>query len=107
MIEVDIENEAVINAAWANGRIVPGVDPAVRRKDVCGAWIVRDQYGVMEENGAGWLIDCISVNQGAGGGAEDPQPMQWENLQAKIRFVHDGEGENHGRWFCVREARLL
>ena len=107
MTVVDNENEAVINAVWANGRIVSGVDPALRRKDICGAWITRDQYGVMEENSAGWLIDRISVSQGAGNEGENHQPMQWENLQAKIRFVKDGNVENVGKWFCVREARIL
>ena len=43
----------IVEAVWRKGTVVLGVNPAVRRKDACGAWIDRDQYGVLEENGTG------------------------------------------------------
>jgi hypothetical protein len=100
-------SEAVI-AAWENGNIVAGVDPAVRRKDECGAWIERDQYGVMEKNGSGWMIDRLPVNLCDGSKVANLHPTQWENLQSKIRWLND---KNNGRlregeWYCVRVARL-
>jgi len=52
-------NDATVEAVWKKGAVVSGVDPAVRRKDSCGAWIDRNQYGVTNENGTGWEIDHI------------------------------------------------
>ena len=99
--------EEVIDAVWEKGQVVPGVDPSKRRKDCCGAWIDRDQFGVMEQNGTGWKIDDISLDLG-----DDEltglQPIQWENQLAKMAWI-DGlaAGRIHpGAWFCVREARV-
>lgn len=43
---------------WAKGQIVDGFDPAMYRKDACGAWIVWDKYGA-SDNIYGWQIDHI------------------------------------------------
>ncbi len=89
--------EETIAAVWEKGRVVPGTDPSRRRKDCCGAWIDRDQYGVMMENGTGWEIG--SVPDESGGDAENLQPLQWENNRARLAV-------SSGTWFCVREARV-
>lgn len=73
-----------IRAVWNKAQIVPGVDPAVRRKDVCGAWIDWSQYGVTVAAGTGWEIDHI-VPKARNGSDQLPnlQPLQWQNNRAK------------------------
>jgi hypothetical protein len=45
------------------------VDPNVRRKDGCGAWIDWAAYGQTTQNGYGWEIDHIKPV--AKGGSDD------------------------------------
>lgn len=47
-----------INKIWQTARKVEGMDAQTVRKDPCGAWIVRDKYG-MPDNEYGWEIDHI------------------------------------------------
>ena len=56
-----IENFDVmaVDAVWLKGVIVPGVNPNLKKKDVCGAWIERYNYGDTTRNGTGWEIDHI------------------------------------------------
>lgn len=53
-------------------------------KDVAGAWIVRDKYGVTTELGYGWEIDH-RVPEAHGGSDNDInlRPLQWENNRSK------------------------
>ena len=46
-----------VNEVWEKGIIVPGNNPAIYRKDVCGAFIRRDSYG--KQTQYGWEIDHI------------------------------------------------
>lgn len=78
----------IVEAVWRKGTVVIGVDPAVRRKDACGAWIDRDQYGVMDENGTGWEIDHVfAVTRGGSDNLGNLQPLQWQNNRAKANNV--------------------
>lgn len=75
---------ATVDAVWALAAIVPGSDPAKRRKDVYGAWIERDQYGVCVEGGTGWEIDHVrAVLNGGSDNLNNLQPLQWQNNRAK------------------------
>jgi hypothetical protein len=38
-------SDAVVQAVWEKGAVVPGADPEQWRKDACGAWIARDPAG--------------------------------------------------------------
>jgi hypothetical protein len=38
-------DEATVEAVWQKGKAVAGQNPAEWRKDACGAWIARAQYG--------------------------------------------------------------
>lgn len=87
-----------IIAVWNKGWVVTGHDPAVRRKDACGAWIEFSQYGVTTENGTGWEIDHIQpVSQGGGDTLEKLQPLQWENNRHK--------GDDWPNWSCLKVAK--
>lgn len=50
--------EELIEQIWQTARIVEGMDPRMVRKDPCGAWIVRDKFGIAD-NSYGWEIDHI------------------------------------------------
>ncbi len=72
-----------IDLVWNKGRIVPGYDEKVVRKDCCGAWIVRNKYGDRTDD-FGWEIDHV-YPQSLGGddNLDNLRPMQWQNNEAK------------------------
>lgn len=76
---------------WEKGQKVEGFNPDMYRKDPCGAWIVWDKYGVLD-NLYGWEIDHIypqSKLQKRGSHAEliddlrNLRPMQHDNNASK------------------------
>ena len=86
-----------IAAVWRKGRIVPGIDPAVRRKDECGAWIDYRQYGNTVEGGTGWEIDhIVPVARGGSDSLDNLQALQWENNRHK--------SDNWPNWSCATKA---
>lgn len=71
---------------WEKGKVVKDVDPRVWRKDSCGAWINRNEYG--RKTASGWEIDHV-YPQAKGKhkkGIHDMdnlRPMHYENNNSK------------------------
>lgn len=85
-----------INAVWAKATIVPGNDGANLRKDSCGAWIRRNEYGQTTDNG--WEIDHAKpVALGGGDELANLQPLQWSNNRHK--------SDNYPNWHCKVSAK--
>jgi len=73
-------SEDVVQAVWNKGKVVPGFDPAVRRKDVCEASMNRHDHGNRDSR-YGWEIDHIDPK--GGDVLSNLRPLQWENNTAK------------------------
>lgn len=72
-------DDELVQQVWEKGRVDPQADPAVWRKDECGAWIRRTHYGNRDSE-FGWEIDYIT----AGGPArpDNLRVVHWENYLA-------------------------
>ena len=57
-------SDEVVQRVWEKGRIVSNYDKDKYRKDQCGAWITRAQYG-NRDSMYGWEIDHIDPDGGA------------------------------------------
>ena len=73
-----------VEQIWNKAREVPGYDKNVYRKDQCGAWIKRDQYGAASvgesHTSLKWQVDHIKPD--SKGGADvlsNARPLQWYN----------------------------
>lgn len=69
-------DEDLIQRVWQKGRATPERDQDEWRKDQCGAWMRREQYGG-ETAEFGWKIENVSI----GGGDElaNLKPFHWRN----------------------------
>lgn len=64
---------------WEKATIVPGCNPEIWRKDCCGAWLKRNQYG-KRESPFGWEKDhVIPVSKGGYDKLYNLRPLNWQN----------------------------
>jgi len=71
-----------IVSVWAKATPVAGYDPAVYRKDRCGAWIKSSDYGTTGKYG--WEIDhIVPVSRSGSDAMFNLQPLHWENNRRK------------------------
>jgi len=87
---------ATIEAVWRKGQAIAGYDPNRYRKDTCGAWMARHEYGQTSQ--FGWEVDhVVPVSQGGSDQLANLQPLYWENNRHKA--------DNYPNWSCkVRAA---
>ena len=69
-------SEEMVQQEWEKGRSISNNDPNVWRKDQCGAWIKKAEYGNRDSE-YGWEIDHI--NPEGGDNLSNLRPLQWKN----------------------------
>ena len=68
---------------WSKGVVVPGVNPALRRKDSCGAWMDWLAYGDRNSN-TGWEVDHVYLlSKGGAHHITNVRPLHWQNNARK------------------------
>ena len=92
-------SETEIQKVWEKGEIVSGNESNRWRKDQCGAWIGRKEYGDRNSK-YGWEIDHIKpVSEGGGDELSNLRPLQWENNVAteagRLRCVVRAQGKDN------------
>jgi hypothetical protein len=93
--------EEKIQKVWEKGKTVAKNDPKVWRKDQCGAWMKRADYGNINSE-YGWQIDHITpVSEGGTDDLSNLRPLQWENNLAtqagRLKCVVSAFGEHNAR----------
>lgn len=74
--------DKLIESVWNRARQIEHRNPDVWRQDFAGAWIRRDQYGVMSK--FGWVIDHIKPKSMNGDDSlDDLQALHWKNNISK------------------------
>lgn len=76
-------DKTIIDTVWNKASTVEGYNKDIMRKDACGAWIARNQYGIRDSI-FGWEIDHVyPVTLGGGNDMDNLRAMQWENNISK------------------------
>jgi len=69
----------LVATIWAKAIIIPGLNPNLVRKDICGASIYKNEYG-NRDNAHGWEIDhIIAIANGGDNSLNNLRPLQWQN----------------------------
>lgn len=80
-----------INQVWEKAIIVPGYNPSMYRKDICGNWMQFSEYGNTKSM-YGWEIDHIyPASKGGNDSLLNLQPLYWLNNRKK---------SDHYPWYC-------
>lgn len=91
---------STIAAVWRKGQTDQANNPAIWRKDACGAWIAFGDYG-NRNSPYGWEIDHITPESHGGSDRIDNlRPLNWRNNAAKsdgrLRCVVTAHGVDNG-----------
>lgn len=88
--------EQEIEAAWQNGQVVSKFAPGKWRKDACGAWVSREQYG-NRNSMFGWEIDRVTPEaQGGANALSNLRPLQWKNAALRSNGTLTGAVTAYG-----------
>lgn len=75
--------EEEIQAVWDKGEVVARFNPHQWKKDDCGAWMSRRQYGNRESD-FGWEIDrIVPAEDGGTNDLSNLRPLHWANATSK------------------------
>ena len=88
-------DDKTVQGVWEKARATQDQDPTDWRKDECGAWIKRSQYG-NQLSEFGWKIE--NITPGANPVLENLRPYQHENTFDKAT------GKPHCRVTADREG---
>lgn len=97
----------IINKVWERTPAVDGYNPNIWKKDMAGAWIRRDLYGLKSRYG--WEVDHIKPSvMGGTDQLDNLQALHWQNNRCKAdsfpifttRISSEGNGnkEKQIRW---------
>lgn len=90
-----------IDSVWNKAKTVDGFDPKLFRKDACGAWIVKDKYGV-SDNIFGWEIDHIVPKSLLEDNLFTEEEIDWEeNLRALQHQNNASKGDDYPAYTSV------
>ena len=84
-------SEILKNQVWEKGQIIAGYDSSKIRKDACGAWICKDNYGDKTSD-FGWEVDhiypksrlhemCVPID--LINDIQNLRPLHWMNNESK------------------------
>ncbi len=72
--------EELVWQVWSKAFPITAFDAPIWRKDECGAWIKRTDYG-NKNSQYGWEIDrIIPESDGGSDDISNLRPLQWENI---------------------------
>lgn len=84
-------SEELLDRLWKKAQEVDNYDPAIYRKDACGAWIMRDKYGD-RTSAFGWEVDHVypesklkkaNVSMDLIDSENNLRPLNWKNNDSK------------------------
>jgi hypothetical protein len=75
--------ELEIQSVWEKAEVVEHYNPRQWRKDCCGAWMARNQFG-NHNSRFGWEIDLLTpADKGGTRDLSNLQPFQWKNAASR------------------------
>jgi hypothetical protein len=86
-------SQTTIDSVWSKALIVVGYNSNVYRKDSCGAWIQKSEYGNTNSD-YGWEVDHnYPVVLGGTDSLDNLLPLHWKNNR--------GKSDNYPKWNCT------